>query len=173
MPIRSEHTIAFSGLKDGRHDFHYAVGAPFFQDRSDEEVHDADLRVTVELDKSPNMLVTLIHVSGTVQVDCDHCNTPLDFPLEGDQRQIFRFTGEDPDSDDEEIVGLDPHAHEVDLGHYIYECVRLALPIRRVHAPGQCDPEVELSNEPASPNEDTDAPDPRWKALEALKDQRS
>jgi len=166
----ADHTIAFTGLKDGQHQFDWVLGQAFFDAAHEEEFHGGQVRVELTLDKSAVLLVANLNVSGTVNTTCDHCAAPLYLPVEGKQRQIFQLHG-DPDQDDEELVVLDPKAHSINLTHYIYECLRLALPARHVHAPGQCDPEVEaalgnlrVEHEPV--------PDPRWDALSKLKQQR-
>ena len=59
----------------------------------------------------------------------------------------------------DELVSLAPDAHAINLTHYIYECIRLHLPIRHVHPEGQCDPEVTRAlDQVLVPHE----PDPRW-----------
>ena len=88
-------------------------------------------------------------------------------PVDGQQRQIFQLHG-DTDLDDEELVTLDPKTHSIHLTHYLYECLRLALPARHVHEPGQCDPEVEAALGKLA-TEHEPAPDPRWEALKQLK----
>lgn len=167
MEALQEHTIPFTGLKDGQHEFHYELGKAFFEAAGEEEFEGGEVAVKVVLDKTPMLLVAHIHVEGPVQVVCDHCNTSMQLPLKGDQRQIFQLTGED-DVDDDELVMLDAKAHTINLTHYIYECLRLALPARHVHPTGQCDPEVDavlgilaVEHEPV--------PDPRWDALKQLK----
>lgn len=164
-----EHTIPFAGLKDGAHEFRFELGRAFFDAAADEDLEDGRIAVNARLDKSPVMLIANIRLEGTVALRCDRCNTPMDAHVEGEQRQIFQLHG--GDSDDEELAGLPPDAHSVNLTHYLYECLRLALPARRVHAPGQCDPEVErilggltVAHEPV--------PDPRWSALDNLKKPR-
>ena len=91
------------------------------------------------------------------------------FRLQCDQRQIFRMA-EDEESDDDELVMLDAKAHSINLTHYIYECLRLALPIRPVHPAGQCDPEV-VNALIERTTENEQHPDPRWDALRALKNE--
>jgi hypothetical protein len=115
------------------------------------------------------LLVVDLHAKGTVDLRCDHCNAPLAFALEGSQKQIFRLTGEEQ-YDDGELVSLEAGAHSVNLTHYIYECLRLALPIRHVHAPGECDPEVEQVLERLRVSQEP-LPDPRWGVLDQLKNQ--
>lgn len=170
MEALVEHTIPFTGLSDGLHEFQFELGKPFFEAAGEEEFEGGHVQVDVTLHKSPTMLVTNIHVEGPVSVRCDRCNAPMEFPLKGEQRQIFQLHGEDQE-DDDELVTLDNRAHSINLTHYIYECLRLALPARHVHEPGGCDPEVDaalgrlaLEHEPV--------PDPRWEALNQLKNKR-
>jgi uncharacterized metal-binding protein YceD (DUF177 family) len=163
----AEHTIPFTGLKDGPHEFDFTLGKAFFTATGVEEFLDGEGTVHVVLEKSDHLLVVNLHVDAVITMLCDHCNAPMRQPVKGDQRQIFK-PSDLPESDDDELVSIDPQAHDINLTHYIFECISLHLPIRHVHPPGQCDPEVEgalakvlVHGEPA--------PDPRWDALNKLK----
>ncbi|MBK7384078.1 MAG: DUF177 domain-containing protein [Flavobacteriales bacterium] len=172
MEALTEHTIPFTGLSDGPHEFRFELGTPFFEAAGEEEFEGGEVSVLVKLDKTPTMLVTHIHVEGPVQVLCDHCNTSMDLALSGDQRQIFQLFGE-ADVEDDELVVLDPRAHSFNLTHYIYECLRLSLPARHVHPEGQCDPEVEKVLEKLNPEHSAEwRTDPRWEVLQQLKTKR-
>jgi uncharacterized protein len=163
----ADHTIAFSGLKDGQHTFEWTLGQDFFQAAHEEEFQGGDVRVLVTLDKTTTLLVANIRANGTVSTTCDRCAALFNMPLTGEQRQIFQLHGED-DPEDDELVTLDAKAHSINLTHYIYECLRLALPARHVHPEGQCDPEVdEVLSRHAVEHEPV--PDPRWDALKNLK----
>ncbi|MBK7102910.1 MAG: DUF177 domain-containing protein [Flavobacteriales bacterium] len=171
MEAIQDHTIAFTGLKDGEHTFHFVLEQPFFDASGEEEWEGGRVDVEVTLDKSTYLLVCNLHATGPVQLRCDRCNAPLEFPLDGKQRQIFSLTGGEV-SDDDELVTLSDTAHSINLTHYIYECLRLALPIRHVHAPGQCDPEVEKVLERLIVDHEP-TPDPRWEVLKELKNKES
>ncbi len=172
MEALPEHTIQFSGLKDGAHAFDFTLGNEFFQATGVEEYEQGGaVQAHVDLDKSEHLLVANIHVDGYINLACDHCNALMRQPVKGDQRQIFKLT-EETGIEDEELVALSVHASEVNLTHYLFECISLHLPARHVHPPGQCDPEVDaalnnirVENEPE--------PDPRWDALKALKDRKN
>ena len=167
---QKEHTIHFSGLKDGTHAFAFDLQDPFFVATSDEELEGGKVHMEVRLDKHPTTLVVDLHARGAVRLRCDHCNGLMEYPIDGQQQQIFHLNGTDhfEGDEDDEVVGLAPEATEINLSHYFYECVRLALPIRRVHPEGQCDPEVEraMTEQKVVPEPE---PDPRWAALNALK----
>lgn len=170
MDAMKDHTIPFSGLRDGEHEFHFELGDGFFARTGDEDLEGGDVSADVRLVKSPTLLVTEMHIDGHVRVQCDRCATTMDQPVKGDQRQIFQLNAEE-DLDSEEVVGLPPSEHSINLTHYFYECLRLALPIRHVHAPGQCDPEVEAALGRLSVEQEP-VPDPRWDALKDLKNLR-
>lgn len=170
MEANSAHTIAFSGLQDGHHEFHFVLADAFFEAAGVEDISGGEVSVKVNMEKSAHLLVTNIRTQGTVQVACDRCAAPMEQRVEGDQRQIFRLDSEEDFEDDDELVGLPPGETEVNLTHYFYECITLNLPARYVHPAGQCDPDVEQALERvrvAQPTEE--ATDPRWEALKNLK----
>ena len=171
MDALKEHTIPFTGLKDGSHDFEFEIGKAFFEAAEEEEFEGGLVRVNVRLDKTPTMLIANIHAEGPVAVLCDHCNAQMDLHLDGDQRQIFQLHGE-ADPDDDELVVLSDTAHSINLTHYIYECLRLSLPARHVHPKGQCDPEVDAALEKIRIDH-APVPDPRWEVLKTLKTKKN
>lgn len=169
MKAQSEHIIDFAGLKDGQHIWSWEVGDAFFKEQGEQEFEHGRVGVAVTMDKSAHMLVVNIRTAGTLELACDHCNGLLDFPVEGSQRQIFQLNSVE-EFDDEEMTSLDASVHTIDLGPYIHECINLALPIRRVHAAGECDPEVDSALANYGPgHEEAHDPDPRWDALRKLK----
>ena len=165
MEALPEHTIAIGGLKDGSHRYQFPLGPAFFGRCGVEEFLGGEAEVDVTLEKTNHLIVALIHVEGHVDMLCDHCNAPMQQAINGDQRQIFKLTGED-ESDEDELVSLDPSTNEINLTHYIFECISLHLPIRHVHPAGQCDPAVTEALEKGAVHHQ---PDPRWAALENLK----
>jgi uncharacterized protein len=167
---RKEHTIPFIGLKDGQHEFHFELADDFFAEMSAEELEGGHVAVYVTLDKSASLLVANIQEDGAVDLRCARCNGPLSYRIQCDQRQIFRLNSEE-ESEDDELVMLDPREHSINLTHYIYECLRLALPIRPIHPQGECDPEVLRALSQRS-TEHESVPDPRWDALKELKNKR-
>lgn len=171
MEALPEHTILFSGLKDGAHGFDFVLGPAFFTATGVEEFLGGKAEVHVELEKSSHLLVTQIHVDGHIDMLCDHCNAPMQQPINGDQRQIFKLSQEN-ETDDDELVSIDPNAHEINLTHYIFECISLQLPIRHIHPAGECDPEVAGALEKIQVHQEP-VPDPRWAVLDQLKNKNA
>ncbi|MFN3875579.1 MAG: hypothetical protein ACK4L7_06670, partial [Flavobacteriales bacterium] len=65
MESLAEHTIAFTGLKDGQHRYEWLLGQSFFDAAQEEELAGGHVAVSVTLDKTPSLLVANIHVEGT------------------------------------------------------------------------------------------------------------
>jgi uncharacterized metal-binding protein YceD (DUF177 family) len=165
------HTIPFSGLKDGTHDFDFVLGPDFLAATGVEDFLGGELQAHVTLEKSAHLLVTNIHVDGHIDMLCDHCNARMQQPVKGDQRQIFKLTAE-TETDDDELVSIDPKANDINLTHYLFECVSLHLPIRHVHPQGQCDPDVESALEKVLVHHSPES-DPRWAVLQDLKNKQN
>lgn len=161
--------IQFSGLADGTHQFEFSVDGLFFREFDYTEISDCKILVQIEMKKQPDMLEMKFTFSGFVVCECDRCLEEYQQPVSGKEQLIVKF-GENADEENDEIIVLPPHEHQVDLSKYIYESIVLLLPQRRVHPEDEngksdCNPEIikklnELSNQKNI--------DPRWEDLKKL-----
>lgn len=146
MKIENQYIIHFKGLKEGVHDFAFHIGKPFFDAFEQLEVPDGNLDVQVELTRKISFLELDIDLQGDLQALCDRCLGYFSLPVTFSGHLVVRFSETDQESDDE-VIFLHPEEYQLDLRHYLYECVSLSLPIRKVHPdlpngePG-CDPEM-------------------------------
>ncbi len=165
MRAIQEHTIHIQGLKDRVHHFRFDLDKEFFDSSDNEEFIDGKLVAEVEFDKKSSMMVAVVDLNGHVEINCDRCNNPMKYPVNGHLRQIFKVTEREKYSD-EEVTAISPQAYELNLTASIYECLVLSLPARKVHEEEDCDPEViaKLKNQ----TEQTETGDPRWNALRGL-----
>jgi len=83
MDPLKDHTIEFTGLKDGEHDIQFVLEQPFFDASGEEEWQGGHVTMDVKLEKSSSLLVVDMTAKGTVKVHCDRCDGPLDQPVEG------------------------------------------------------------------------------------------
>lgn len=166
MQRSREYIIQFAGLKDGLHEFEFQLEEGFFSSFQDEELLQANAKAKVELEKKPEMLNLDIEVSGTLTTACDRCAKELVLQLANTQNQVFKVS-EREHYDNEVIVSISATDHEVDISHYLYECVRLSVPLRKAHKEKDCDPTVLRTLEEISKRKEPKS-DPRWDALKAL-----
>lgn len=172
--VLKDYLIRFGSLKQGTHQFNFEIGDKFFSCFEFSEVKKGNLKATVALEKQSTMLVFHINISGTVNVPCDRCNEPFDLPLSAEERLIVKFDNEAYDSTDE-IVVLPHHEYEYNLASQLYEFIILNVPYQRQHPDGECDEEVASLIEEGEfndPDLDEEELDPRWQALQELKNKK-
>lgn len=173
---KREYYIAFSGLKEGKHLFSFAIDNTFFNAYGFEDFNTADLKVNVVLNKLSTMMELTFKASGSVNINCDTTNEPFNLPLEANLDLVIKF-GETFDDENETLLILPHGEHQVNVAQYLYEMVVLALPAKRVH-PGILDGSlksealktlerlgVKQEGVQKKPIEETD---PRWDALKKL-----
>ncbi len=146
MEKLSVYTIAFSGLKEGKHDFDYHIGQSFFEHFENSLVDQADIRVNVTLEKRSSYMALELVLKGTVRLTCDRCLEPYDQPVKHKTVLYVKF-GEGNQEEDDGVIWLHPEDYQINVSQIIYEYICLSIPLRHVHPSGKeggsgCDPEM-------------------------------
>ncbi|GAB3924414.1 YceD family protein [Mucilaginibacter myungsuensis] len=174
MKALRTYAIPFTGLKLGKHEFDYVIKDDFFNEFEYSLVKRADLVCKVVLDKQETMLIIDFDISGKIDVACDRCLSEFAYPVDIQEQQIFKFS-EEPVDEDDEVMHLGKADHEVDLAGLIYEYVNVAVPFVAYCEDGgedsKCDQEMLDRLNKLSAGEEKDEPqaDPRWDALKNIK----
>ena len=166
------YSIPFSGLKQGKHRFEYTIENKFFESFGYDDFNDANVALTVILNKTSTMFELVFNASGMVNVNCDITNEPYDQPIASELEVVVKF-GDNFNDEDDEILVLPHGEHEVNIAQYVYEMLVLAVPQKRVHpgiADGTLQSEALDKLEELQPKEskDKEENDPRWDALKKL-----
>jgi uncharacterized metal-binding protein YceD (DUF177 family) len=150
----------------------YDLTDQFFQSLNDAEIQSGALHVSGSIRKAVGFFEIRLDVSGTVQIPCDRCLDMMSQPIETDLRLVVKLGDEYEEQDDAVIVDeTDP---VLDISWFIYESIALAVPIRHVHQPGDCNDAMMrmLTEHSAARSSDADAKeaatDPRWNKLAEL-----
>lgn len=166
-----DYAIAFTGLKEGRHELEFKIDDTFFAGFTETEIHKGLLDASVLIDKGVNFLDLKINICGTVEVVCDRCLEPFNLPVECTNRLCVRF-GEKSYEQSEEVIILAASESEINMAQYFYEFIHLALPYRKIHSlipGGTCDKEMLNKLKTAMVDEQPgNRPDPRWEQLRKL-----
>jgi uncharacterized protein len=146
LKIENQYIIFFKGLKEGVHCFDLTIEKPFFEAFKQLEIPDGNLKVQVELVRHTSFLELSIDFSGNIQVPCDRCLEYFSMSVSYSGYLMVRFSETETESD-EEVIFLHPDEDRIDLTHYLYECISLNIPIRKVHpdlpnGESGCDPEM-------------------------------
>ena len=172
MDARSEFTIPFVGLKNGRHHFEFTIDHTFFEAFDFFDFDHPQFEVAIQLEKKEQLLTFELAATGHVGVQCDVSMEPFDLPLQTKMDLIVKF-GPAFNNDNEEILVLPHGSYQVDLSQPVYEMILLALPNKRIHPQvedGTMDSPIleklkELAPKAQPPQADSD---PRWDKLKDL-----
>lgn len=141
MSEMNSYKIAFRGLSQGVHHYEFPVDGALFAAFENEDILAAEGVATVDLDRSETQLRCSVRIEAEVVVPCDRCLADCTLPIDYEGELMVKFS-DSIDEYDGEVLWLHPSEKEVDLAQYIYESIILELPYQRVHADGECDPEM-------------------------------
>ena len=163
--------LRLDGLKAGSSHFVWHADGKFFGDFENSEILDADIDVRATVEKSNAFIGVDCSAKGTVTVVCDRCLADLTLPVETGFNLSVRFGNDDGTTEENgrEVVVLPDRESALDLGQILYDYVCTSLPLVRVHAEGECDPDVVRHLGAPAPVAETADPDASRNPFASLK----
>ena len=138
--------IPLDGLAAGRKEYFWHADQEFFKGFGNAEILDADIDVSVKVEKSGRYVGVDCEIDGCVIVACDRCLEDLEMPVCADIMLSVKFGDEESSEEhqegEREIVFIPEGDAEMDLSQIIYDYVCLALPMQRHHDEGECNPDA-------------------------------
>ncbi len=143
----STYEIKHCELDNGVHQFDFQVDGSLFVAYGNQEINNANLRVSVELVKKTQELSLLLQGKGEIELQCDRCLDFFSHNIDANHEVSIHFAEETNFDTDEDYVYLSRSEETLNLSYFIYEMLMLSLPIRRVHPENEngetkCNPEV-------------------------------
>ena len=103
--------IAFSGLKLGTHQFDFQIEDAFFQLYDYAELNSGQINAIILLHKKSNMLSLEFQIKGNVTLACDTCTEDYTQSIEGNYKQIVKFSDVAEPEETDEIIILPTNEH--------------------------------------------------------------
>jgi uncharacterized protein len=146
LKSENQYIIHFKGLKEGVHEFEFILGKPFFEEFERLEAQDGKVVAGISLERKTSLLDLEIHLQGDILVTCDRCLENFWMPVDYSGHLVVQFSEREQEGNDE-IIYLHPEEYQLDLKHFLYECVSVSIPYRKVHpdlpdGKSGCDPEM-------------------------------
>ena len=164
--------INLKRLEDGISHFQFDLHDDYFKAIDAPEVERGDIHVDLDVKRMGDVFELDFHCEGVVHVPCDLCLDDMEQPIDVRNRLVAQFGMEECSMDDE-LVTVDENEGTLDVSWVIYEFVALDIPIKHVHAQGECNPAMTkmLEELDATHNSETEEEpvDPRWEKLKNLK----
>lgn len=170
---RDEFRLRIAGISLGNHKFSITCDELFFEISNISELQGGSLQLQIDMENQEKMLNLHFHIQGNVVAPCDRCLDPVEIPLEFTEQLIVKLV-EQPDEslNEDNLWFIDENEYALDVFHFVYENIRLALPIKITHPDDEqgnstCNPEILKILENLSLKESQI--DPRWEALKQIK----
>jgi len=172
--LKNEFVISFVGLKLGKHQFDFKINKKFFEAFQYDEFLNANVKVTLDFEKTSTLFNLTFVAKGVIEVACDLTNEPFNQPIETSLKLVVKL-GEEYNDDNDVVLILPHQAYQLDVAQYIYEMLVLAMPAKHVH-PGIADGSLKSdildklkelqAKQEFSLQEDVD---PRWAKLKTIR----
>jgi len=175
---RDDYVLRLSGVEVGNHKYSMVCDKSFFELTGLNEIEDGNINVQIDMEKSAKMLSLQFRFKGDVTVNCDRCLEFLTLPLEFTDFLVVNLVSQIDETfeNDDNIWQLHEKEHELDLMHFLYETIELALPTQLIHPDDEngnptCNPEMLQKLAELAPKEtaQTTEIDPRWNVLKELR----
>ena len=174
--------IDLKALHDDNAHFEYNINDDFFAMLDTSEFQKGSVHVSVDVKKLADSFEMIFQINGQVVVICDRCLDEMNQEVNSTNRLCVKFGSEYTDAGDEVVIVPEDEG-SINVAWFIYEFIALAVPIRHVHADGDCNPEMmqklkshlsyNITDEGDSSEElmaSEKAMDPRWNDLKNLLD---
>lgn len=126
------YVLPIKGLRTGTHQFSFEVDKSFVDQFEDSPVPDAKVQVQLEMDKRSTMMVLDFSLQGTVESTCDRCLATIQLPIQGNQQLVVKYS-ETEQEEDADVIYIHPEQSELNVAHYVYECMVLSIPIIKAY----------------------------------------
>lgn len=181
------YNISLKNLSEGLHTFEYDLDRKFFDAIDGDEVRKGKVKAVVKVRKTSSTFEFNFDLKGVARVPCTRCLDDMDLDIDTQSRLIVKF-GKEYSEESDEIVIIPEDEGEINIAWFLYEFIALAIPIKHVHAPGECnravssklrkhravsaddegDGDDDISDDDFVDEDEPSVSDPRWDALKGL-----
>ncbi|MBR3907053.1 MAG: DUF177 domain-containing protein [Bacteroidaceae bacterium] len=167
-----KYNVDLKGLKTAPLEMEFDLDNAFFGDIEGEEFQKGTVKATVTVQKNRDVYDFAFVLEGTVVVPCDRCLDDLE--IEVSTENSLKVKLGDDYADEGDTVIVPEQDGDFNIAWYLYEFIVLALPMKRVHAPGKCNHEMtgKLKKHSVEESDVADGEeqeiDPRWAGLKNI-----
>ena len=129
--------VQLAQLKDGHYEQDFVIDTEFFKNMERTDIHRADVKVHLDLEKKHDAYDCTFHCKGVVEVPCDRCLDPLEIEIDADYHIIVKY-GESYNDESDEILIIPESNTYLNVAYMLYDTIVLCIPLRHVHPMGKC-----------------------------------
>ena len=126
-------------LKDLTNDsrvYEYDLDDAYFKKIDSPEVQKGNVKARVVVQKKVNSFDLQFLLEGTILIPCDRCLDEMEQAINYKEKLQVKFG--DKFSEEDEVVIVPEVEGAINIAWFLYEFIVLNIPLKHVHAPGEC-----------------------------------
>lgn len=180
------YNIILKDLADTVQVYEYELNDEYFQKIDSPEVSRGNVKAKVSVRRKLSIFELSFKLEGIVRIPCDRCLDDMDQNIRHEEMIEVKFGRSY--SEENDIVVVPEEEGSINIAWFMYEFIVLNIPIKHIHAPGECNKTIvnklkkhitrhkddteenglfELDDDDDSTEEDTQV-DPRWDNLQQI-----
>jgi uncharacterized metal-binding protein YceD (DUF177 family) len=104
----------------------------FFAAFEQKWVQKGEFNAKVTLDKGATMIQVRLVIEGHLKLICDRSNEEFEFPLQVDEKIIYKFSDHNEDMGNNLFL-LDRKSPKLDLSQDLFDFIALQVPMKKLH----------------------------------------
>ncbi len=133
----SKYKVQLASLADGRYEQDFVCDTDFFRNMENADVVDADVAVHLDLEKKNDAYRFRFECKGVMHIPCDRCLDPMEHDVDATYGLTVKY-GEEYDDVSDDLLVIPYSDAYLNVAYMLYDTIMLTIPLRHVHAPGQC-----------------------------------
>jgi len=134
----------------------YDLDDAYFKKIDSPEVQKGNVKAKVSVQKKMNTYELHFQLDGSVIIPCDRCLDDMEQQIHYKEKLQVKFG--DKFAEEDEVVIIPESEGAINVAWFLYEFIVLNIPIKHVHAPGECNKTmvVKLKKHITRQKDDTD-----------------
>lgn len=131
-----QYNIVLKDLAADSRTYEYNLDNEYFKKIDSPEVQFGNLKASVLVQKLNSAFELKFEIQGSITIPCDRCLDSMEQPILHKEKLMVKLGNEF--SEEDEIVIVPESEGSINIAWFLYEFIVLNIPIKHVHAPGEC-----------------------------------
>jgi len=131
------YNVPLRDMKEDTHTFEYHLDDVYFKKIDSPEVQKGNVQAIITVLKRAQAFELQFVLDGSIVIPCDRCLDDMELPIHYKEKLLVKL-GKDFSEEDEMVVVPESEG-TINVAWFLYEFIVLSIPIKHVHAPGECD----------------------------------
>jgi len=131
-----QYNIVLKDLTDDARILEFDLDNAFFKKIDSPEVQIGNVNAKVIVQKKTSTFELKFEIDGSITIPCDRCLDNMEQAIHYKEKLLVKFG--DKFSEEDEIVIVPESDGGINIAWFLYEFIVLNIPMKHVHAPGEC-----------------------------------